>query len=225
MRVSRGVWRDLIGSKETEWAAPIWVDMMGRLTLAIASDDPSALTTLRDKFAGDDRFELVAAETHERCLKQLDRHQPRVVIVVMSGKTASADVQRLVARSCGPGTVVLTFNLHKFPDEKRVQKLGQVGGVDLRDVTRILSRIANLLCQESQPVDQLDVEQLKSLTSREREILSLIAAGHSVKKISERIHRSGGTVARHRTNVMRKLHLNNRVALTHFAIRVGLVEA
>lgn len=69
-------------------------------------------------------------------------------------------------------------------------------------------------------------EQLLSLLSdRERDVLGLTASGLAIKEIAQRINRTYSTVATHRTRIMEKLGLHDKVALTRFAIRVGLIEA
>jgi DNA-binding NarL/FixJ family response regulator len=62
------------------------------------------------------------------------------------------------------------------------------------------------------------------LTPRESEIVKLIAEGHSSKGIAELLVISDKTVERHRANVLEKLGLRDRVDLTRYAIRRGLVE-
>ncbi len=62
------------------------------------------------------------------------------------------------------------------------------------------------------------------LTPREREVLQLMAEGHSTKKIAEIIMRSDKTVEVHRRNLMRKLGTNNLAEITKYAIREGLVS-
>ena len=60
------------------------------------------------------------------------------------------------------------------------------------------------------------------LTSREEEILQLIAEGKSTKDIASDLHVSVKTVETHRTHIMRKVGAHNVAALTKFAIREGL---
>jgi DNA-binding NarL/FixJ family response regulator len=60
------------------------------------------------------------------------------------------------------------------------------------------------------------------LTAREREVLQLIAEGHSVKHIAENLHISVKTVDTHRSHIMNKLDLHNIADLTKYAIREGL---
>ena len=62
------------------------------------------------------------------------------------------------------------------------------------------------------------------LTPREEQITKLIAEGNSTKEIAETLGISVKTVDRHRANVLQKLGLRDRLDLTRFAIRTGLIE-
>ena len=62
------------------------------------------------------------------------------------------------------------------------------------------------------------------LTPRETEIVKLIAEGHTSREIGELLNISDKTVERHRSSVLEKLGLRDRVALTLYAVRRGLVE-
>jgi DNA-binding NarL/FixJ family response regulator len=63
-----------------------------------------------------------------------------------------------------------------------------------------------------------------TLTHREREVLKLVAEGHSNRGIAQFLSLSVKTVEKHRSNVMRKLDLHNAAMLTAYAIEKGLVE-
>jgi DNA-binding NarL/FixJ family response regulator len=63
------------------------------------------------------------------------------------------------------------------------------------------------------------------LTPREEEIVKLIAEGHSSKEIAETLVISAKTVDRHRANILQKLGMRDRLDVTRYAIRAGLVEA
>jgi DNA-binding NarL/FixJ family response regulator len=63
------------------------------------------------------------------------------------------------------------------------------------------------------------------LTARELEVVKLIAEGHTTEEIATELVLSKKTVERHRANVLDKLGMRNRVDLTRYAIRRGLVEA
>jgi len=63
-----------------------------------------------------------------------------------------------------------------------------------------------------------------TLTTREREILQLIAEGQSNVEIAARLHVSPKTVSTHRQSIMDKLNIHNAVGLTRYAIRHGLTS-
>jgi DNA-binding NarL/FixJ family response regulator len=62
------------------------------------------------------------------------------------------------------------------------------------------------------------------LTPRETEVVKLIAEGNTSRQIAELLNIAENTVERHRANVLEKLGLRDRVALTLYAVRRGLVE-
>ncbi len=62
------------------------------------------------------------------------------------------------------------------------------------------------------------------LTERERQVLKLVAEGHTTGEIAELLNIAGKTVERHRSNLLEKLGVRDRVDLTRYAIRRGLVE-
>ncbi|HSD76847.1 MAG TPA: response regulator transcription factor, partial [Solirubrobacteraceae bacterium] len=66
--------------------------------------------------------------------------------------------------------------------------------------------------------------ELEPLTPRELEILKLIAEAHSTKEIADILVISPKTVERHRANILGKLGMRDRVELTRYAIRRGLIE-
>jgi DNA-binding NarL/FixJ family response regulator len=62
------------------------------------------------------------------------------------------------------------------------------------------------------------------LTAREQEVVKLIAEGYTSRAIGEELVISEKTVERHRSNILEKLGMRDRVELTRYAIRRGLVE-
>ncbi|GAA1597031.1 MULTISPECIES: response regulator [Streptomyces] len=64
----------------------------------------------------------------------------------------------------------------------------------------------------------------RPITEREEEILKLVAEGHTSKEIGEILVISPKTVERHRANLLQKLGLRDRLELTRYAIRAGLIE-
>jgi DNA-binding NarL/FixJ family response regulator len=68
-------------------------------------------------------------------------------------------------------------------------------------------------------------EQFDVLTSRELEVLKLIAEAYTSKQIADALFISIKTVERHRQNILDKLGMRDRVELTRYAIRRGLIQA
>jgi DNA-binding NarL/FixJ family response regulator len=69
-----------------------------------------------------------------------------------------------------------------------------------------------------------DVLRDELLTPREEEIVKLVAEAHTNEEIGELLHISKKTVERHRANILEKLGMRDRVELTRYAIRRGLVQ-
>ncbi len=68
-------------------------------------------------------------------------------------------------------------------------------------------------------------ETKEELTSRQREILQLIAEGHSTKEIATLLQVSTKTVETHRLQLMERLHIHDIPGLVRYAIRIGLVSS
>jgi two-component system response regulator NreC len=64
-----------------------------------------------------------------------------------------------------------------------------------------------------------------ALSSREREVLQLVAEGQTTREIAEILHLSTKTVDSHREHIMEKLGIRNIAGLTKYAIREGLTSA
>jgi DNA-binding NarL/FixJ family response regulator len=84
-------------------------------------------------------------------------------------------------------------------------------------VTALIRNYLERARQGGPPPDQV-------LTPREEEILKLVAEGHSSRAIADTLVISVKTVERHRANMLQKLGMRDRLELTRYAIRAGLIE-
>nr|MBF0222243.1 response regulator transcription factor [Desulfobulbaceae bacterium] len=73
-------------------------------------------------------------------------------------------------------------------------------------------------------LDTIANESYGDLTSREQEILRLLAQGITTKNIAERLFISPKTVTNHRANLMSKLQLHSTVDLVRYAANLGLLD-
>jgi two-component system response regulator NreC len=69
-----------------------------------------------------------------------------------------------------------------------------------------------------------DEQVLGALSAREREVLKLVAEGHTNADVATMLSISPKTVQTHRAHAMEKLGLHERTALVRYAIRTGLIE-
>jgi len=85
--------------------------------------------------------------------------------------------------------------------------------------------IARLLVEDYRQMAKVGKRQDMSeqLTAREREILKLLAEGHSTHQIARMLVISPKTVERHKTNLMAKLDIHNRLDLFKYALRKGII--
>ncbi|MEW2303124.1 response regulator transcription factor [Streptomyces sp. NPDC006655] len=181
--------------------------------------------------AGDGAEAVELARTHEVDLAVMDIAMPR-----MTGLQATRELLALK-----PGVRVLMLTMHDNEQYffqalkagaggyvlKSVADLDLVAAcrAAMRDepflypgaVTALVRTYLDRLRNGEEPPEQV-------LTAREEEVLKLVAEGHTSKEIAEMLFISIKTVHRHRENVLRKLGLRDRLQLTRYAIRAGLVE-
>ncbi|MFF7281088.1 response regulator transcription factor [Streptomyces griseorubiginosus] len=182
--------------------------------------------------AGDGAEAVELARTHEIDLAVMDIAMPR-----MTGLQATRE---LVARK--PGVRVLMLTMH---DNEQYFFQALKAGADgyvlksvadrdlvaacraaMRDepflypgaVTALIRNYLDRVRNGEEPPEQL-------LTAREEEVLKLVAEGHSSKEIADLLFISIKTVHRHRENLLHKLGMRDRLELTRYAIRAGLIEA
>ena len=144
-------------------------------------------------------------------------------------------------KACSPDTKVLI--LTTFQDSEYIQQslnngasgyllkncafkeLSQAIHIVAMNQIYISPQIAHIIVDESialQPPSESSVQSI--LTPREREVLQLIAEGHTSKEIADILFVSLKTVVAHRSNIMGKLDLHNKAELIKYAIRRGLTS-
>ncbi|MCX5889311.1 MAG: response regulator transcription factor [Deltaproteobacteria bacterium] len=83
------------------------------------------------------------------------------------------------------------------------------------------TQLADLFMQKSRPGAEQMTSPREPLTTREREIIKLIAEGKSSKEVADLLFISSRTVQHHRANVMRKLNLKKTADLVKYALQKG----
>ncbi len=213
------------------------------LTVVVADDHELIRKGLAALLRHESDFDVLDCGTVRRVLKLVGRRLPEVVIldISLSGVDAVETTKRI--QSLSPGTRVIV--LSSYLDEIFVRSLIEagIGGYVLKsDPARHLieairagngtdvylsHEVAAIVRREnSSPANTYNFPTFRStLSPRQREVLRLIAEGYSSKNIAARFGICESTVKSHRKNIMEKLGLHDRVALTRHAIRVGLTRA
>ncbi|MFE3453650.1 response regulator [Nonomuraea sp. NPDC059194] len=181
--------------------------------------------------AADGAEAVEAATTGQVDLAILDIAMPR-----MTGIQAAREISRRA-----PGIRILILSMYDneqyFFESLKAGASGyvlkSVADRDLLEACRAAMRgepflypgAVTSLIREYLRRDRLGERQPDSLlTQREEEIVKLIAEGNSAKEIAETLVISVKTVDRHRANILQKLGMRDRLELTRYAIRTGLVE-
>ncbi|HET9859100.1 MAG TPA: response regulator transcription factor [Nocardioidaceae bacterium] len=192
-------------------------------------DSEPGLTVVAE--AGDGAEAVTAVRAQPIDLAILDVAMPR-----LTGLQAAREISR---RS--PSTRILMLSMHDneqyFFEALKAGASGyvlkSVADQDLVDACRAAMRGESFVYPAAMSTlvrDYLDRvrrgERLpgRLLTTREDEVLKLIAEGHSSKEIAHALTISLKTVERHRANILRKLGMRDRTQLTRYAIRAGLIE-
>ncbi|MFC8520860.1 response regulator [Streptomyces sp. NPDC057257] len=172
-----------------------------RLTLSLAPD--VVLMDLRFENAG----RGAAVPDGVEAVRALAARAPAVPVVMLTSYSGRADVVR--ALEAGARGYVLKAGPPE--DLFRAVRGAAAGGLGLAP-----GIVGGLVGQVAAPAQEL--------TAREREVVRLMADGHSNRAIAESLYLSEATVKTHLVRIYRKLGVDNRAAAVSEAVRRGLLE-
>lgn len=210
------------------------------IRIIIVDDHEIVREGLRALFLGQPDIEVVAEagngeEAETACIK----HRPNVALLdLRMPKVGGSDAIMLV-KSASPTTNVLVLTSYLEPGIVReMLKAGALGFMlkdvakhELLDAIRATAEGKSVLHADaqSQLVSEVsgkkDHSPLEDLTSREVDILKLIASGRSNKEIANDLSLTEGTVKGYVSNVLAKLGVQDRTQAALFAVREGLSKA
>ncbi len=214
---------------------------MFKITLVIVDDHPVVRQGLRVLLEREPDFAVVGeAGAGLKVADLVDRLHPTVLLLdLMLPGLNGLEVLRQV-RQRTPATRVLILSMH--PDDAYVTEALRVGAAgyclktakaeDLIAAVRAVAagqhylsppladRLITAYAQQATP----STDPYETLTTREREVLHLVAEGHANVQIAARLGISPRTVETHRANLMRKLNLQSHADLVRYAIRRGLIS-
>jgi len=117
-------------------------------------------------------------------------------------------------------TGIAGYLLKDAADDELSMALKAVARGDVYLSPQISKQLVERLSREA----DAEPDPLAALTSRQREILQLVAEGHSSKQIASMLNLSVKTVEAHRSQIMERLGVRDVTGLVRFAIRAGLIS-
>lgn len=217
---------------------------MSKIKLLLADDHAVVRSGLRMLLEAQPDMEIVAeAENGRETIEKVLAFQPDIVLmdIEMPGMNGIEATRKIKEES--PETAVLALTMYE--DDQyffEMLKAGAAGYIPKRaapdalvNAIRTVKKgevflypsmaaylVEDYLQRDEAPEE--DEADVIDLTTREREVLVLIAEGLSNGEISEKLVISIKTVDRHRENIMRKLNIHNRIDLVKFALKRGMID-
>ena len=218
---------------------------MKRVAVLIAEDHTIVRQGLRLLIEADGDIEIVGeAKTGREAIQMTGSLQPEIVVMDVAMPLLNGiQATRQILKSF-PKTKVLILSAHSDPAyiEQAVkegasgyvvkQASGEVVAKAIRELhkgkTFFTSSIAKSLKEDYQKSATgvgLRKKHGIQLTSRETELLQMIAEGHVNKQMASELGISIKTIEKHRQHLMEKLHIHDIAGLTRFAIATGIIES
>ncbi len=188
-------------------------------------------------------MEVIAeAEDGSEVIEMAQKLRPNVIVMdsAMPDMSGANIARRVIATT--PGIRVIALSMHR--DSRHVSEMLEAGahGYLLKDCTSdelarairvvvqnhtyLTPKIANMVVKNYvNKISGPDHETPSVLTTREREVLKLLAEGKTAKQTAGQLHLSVKTVETHRRNISQKLNIRSIAELTKYAIREGLISA
>jgi two-component system, NarL family, response regulator NreC len=213
------------------------------ITIVLADDHPVVLQGLRTLLEAESDFRVIGeARDGLETVRLVARLQPNVLVLDLSlPGLHGLEVTREV-RKRTPQTHVMIFSMHANEAYVRQALKNGASGYVLKncEAAVLVQAIREVAAGRRYLRPQLaaraidtyaeyapDVmpDQYKELTSREREVLQLVAEGHTNVQVAARLFISPRTVETHRANLMHKLDLRTSTSLVRYALRRGILPS
>lgn len=211
------------------------------IRVAIVDDHAIVRAGLRALLAAESDMELVGeASSGEEALAMASTEGIHVLLLDLSmGETDGVQLIPRLREVC-PHAKILVLSMHATPEFVRpALRAGVQGyvvkGSGLSELVRAIRQVhagdrfvdpsLRYALETSPGADgHGEAGGIERLTPRERQVLRLVALGHTNRSIGHALNLSPKTVDAHRCNLMRKLELHDVQALTRLAVRLGVVS-
>ncbi len=204
-------------------------------TIVLADDHTVMRNALRMLLDAEPDFEVVAeAGDAEAAIRYVRGHKPTVLILDlnMPGRTSLDAVPDILEAS--PKTEIVVLTMQNEPAFARRALQAGVRGYVLKEAAdaELVQAVRSAAAGDTYLQPALgarlaagaDARQADELSDRERDVLRLIALGHTNAEVAEQLFISIRTVESHRAHIQQKLRLSSRAELVRYALERGLVE-
>lgn len=203
-------------------------------TIVLADDHTVVRNALRLLLDAESDFEVVAeAGDADSAVRYVRGHKPTVLILDlnMPGR-ASLDAVPDV-REAAPNTEIVVLTMQNEPAFARRALQAGVRGYVLKEAAdaELVQAVRSAAAGDTYLQPALGARLAASadrdgseLSDRERDVLRLIALGHTNAEVAEQLYISIRTVESHRAHIQQKLRLSSRAELVKYALEHGLVE-
>jgi two-component system, NarL family, response regulator NreC len=206
-----------------------------KTTIVLADDHTVVRSALRMLLEAEPDFEVVAeAGDADTAVRYVRGHKPTVLILDlnMPGRASLDAVPDI--KEASPGTEIVVLTMQNEPAFARKALQAGVRGYVLKEAAdaELVQAVRSAAAGDTylQPalgarlVSEPDSQTGDGLSEREREVLRLIALGHTNAEIAEQLYLSIRTVESHRAHIQQKLRLSGRAELVRYALERGMVE-
>ena len=216
---------------------------MNKIRVLIADDHAIVREGLRQLLNGQTDMEVAGeAEDGRQALEKVKSLHPDVILLDIAMPHLSGLEVISLIREAAPETQVVVLSMHsKETYVQQVLSSGALGYVlkaspstDILEAIRMAHRDEYFL--SSRLKAEVIGKYLKTkrsapalrgydlLTEREQQVFRLVAQGHSTSRIADILCVSPKTVEKHRTSLMNKLGVHDRLELLKYAIKIGIVD-
>jgi two-component system response regulator NreC len=203
-------------------------------TIVLADDHTVMRNALRMLLDAEPGFEVVAeAGDADAAVRYVRGHKPTVLILDLnmpgrSSLDALPDIQE-----ASPETEIVVLTMQNEPAFARRALQAGVRGYVLKEAAdaELVQAVRSAAAGDTYLQPALgarlagsDSREADELSARERDVLRLIALGHTNAEVAEQLYISIRTVESHRAHIQQKLRLSSRAELVRYALERGLVE-